>query len=292
MDIVFRYRAREISIQDIDFIKGVISAHYKKGRTYISKLLCKSWNWVQPNGRYKEYAARDLLLRLEEKGYIELPPRLKNNKDNLKERSYEQIPLFVKEDLSGVAGDYQDISIKKVSAEDEYLWSYFLHDYHYLGLPRLVGEYLKHIVYIKGQAAACLAWASAAWKIKSRDEYIGWDNTKKEKNLHLVVNNTRFLILPWIRVKYLASKVLAMSLSRLSADWYAAYNHPVYLAETFVDISRFKGTCYKAANWHYIGETAGSAKRGNEYRYHGQKKSIFLYPLDHNFRRLLNNDQG
>ena len=140
MDIVFRYRAREISIQDIDFIKGVISAHYKKGRTYISKLLCKSWNWVQPNGRYKEYAARDLLLRLEEKGYIELPPRLKNNKDNLKERSYEQIPLFVKEDLSGVAGDYQDISIKKVSAEDEYLWSYLLHDYHYLGLPRLVGE--------------------------------------------------------------------------------------------------------------------------------------------------------
>lgn len=292
MNIVFRYRAREISIDDIDFIKKTISEYYEKGRSYISRKICESWNWLQPDGKYKEYAARDLLLRLEEKGYIELPPRIKN-KNNTKERSYEQIPLFFRrEDLSGLAGDYQDISIKKVSAEDEYLWSYLLHHYHYLGLPRLVGEYIKHIAYIDDQAVGCLAWASAAWKIRSRDEHIGWDSRKKEKNLHLVANNTRFLILPWIRVKYLASKVLAMSLSRLRDDWEAVYNHPVYLAETFVDISRFKGTCYKAANWRYVGETAGSAKRGNEYKYHGLKKSIFLYPLDHNYRELLNDDQG
>lgn len=289
--IVFRYRSREFDAQDIAFIQAAITQHYAKGRSHISRVLCELWAWLQPNGKLKEYAARDLLLRLEEKGFIELPPRIKQ-KNNLKRKSFDQIPIFLKEQLTGSIGDYPGISTQWVSSQDSYLWDYLVHHYHYLGLPKIVGEHLRHLAFINGQVVACLAWASAAWKVKARDQLIGWGEPTKRRNLHLIANNTRFLILPWIKVKYLASKVLSLSLKRLSSDWQKTYAHPVYLAETFVDNTRFKGTCYQAANWHYVGQTKGSAKRGNTYRYHGQQKAIYLYPLHRNFRRLLNDDKG
>jgi hypothetical protein len=265
---VFRYRSRELTHQDIEDIRCAISRHYSRGRSHISRVLCQAWNWVQPNGKLKEYAARDLLLRLEEKGFVELPPRLRP-KNNLKKKSFGQRPLFKK-----------------------YLWGYLLHHYHYLGLPKLVGEYLRYLVYLDGQVVACLAWASAAFKVKSRDQYIGWNPATRRKRLHLVVNNARFLVLPWIRVKHLASKVLAMTLKGLNEDWQNAYHHRIYLAETFVDISRFQGTCYKAANWRFVGLTRGSAKKGNDYQFHGQSKAVYLYPLDRQFKKALTDDQG
>jgi len=253
--------------------------------------LCRHWNWVQPNGKLKEYPARDLLLRLEEKGFINLPPRF-NQKNNLKRNTYAQIPIFKKQDLTGIVGNYSKLTIQIVKQADSYLWNYLLHHYHYLGQPKLVGEHLKYLAYLDGQVVACISWASAAWKIKSREEFIGWDESTKRKKLYLIANNTRFLILPWIRVKHLASKVLALNLKRLSDDWQNIYNHRVYLVETFVDTSRFKGTCYKAANWQYIGQTSGSAKKGNNYLYHGQPKAVYLYSLHRKFRSLLNDDQG
>jgi hypothetical protein len=167
-----------------------------------------------------------------------------------------------------------------------------IHHYHYLGLPKLVGEHLKYLAYIDGQVVACLSFASAAWKVKHRDQFIGWEEPTKRKNLHLITNNTRLLIPSWIRVKCLASKVLSLTLRRLSRDWQQRYAHRVYLAETFVDISRFKGTCYRAANWQCVGQTKGSAKKGNEYRYHGQPKAIYLYPLHRHFRRYLVDEKG
>jgi len=289
--IVFRYRSRELASHDIDFIRSAISKYYSRGRSYISRVLCRHWNWVQPNGKLKEYPARDLLLRLEEKGFIKLPPRL-NQKNNVKHNTYAQIPIFKKQDLAGIVGNYSKLTIRIVKQADSYLWNYLLHHYHYLGQPKLVGEHLKYLAYLNGQVVACISWASAAWKIKSREEFIGWDKSTKRKKLYLIANNTRFLILPWIRVKHLASKVLALNLKRLSDDWQNIYNHRVYLVETFVDTSRFKGTCYKAANWQYVGQTSGSAKKGNDYLYHGQPKAVYLYPLHRNFRRLLNDDQG
>ena len=288
--IIFKYRSRQLTSKDIEFIKATIDKNYAKGRSKISRILCECWRWVQPNGKLKEYPARDLLLRLEEHGYIKLPPR-NNCNINLKQKSYEQIPLFIKKELCGKAGDYPDPVISLVS-QDRYLWEYLIHHYHYLGLSTLVGEHVRHIVFINDQVVACLAWASAAWKVRARDEFIGWDENVKRKNLYLIANNTRFLVLPWIRVKHLASKVLSQSLKRLTDDWQKKYEHPVYLAETFVDNARFKGTCYKAANWRYVGQTRGSAKKGNTYRYHGQPKSIYLYPLHRHFRRMLNDDQG
>lgn len=289
--IVFRYRLRELTYQDIDCIRSTISKHYSKGRSYISRVLCQEWDWVQPNGKLKEYAARDLLLRLEEKGFIELPPRLRP-KNNLKKKSFEQIPFFKKEPLEGLISRYDDLDIQTVTPGDDYLWGYLLHHYHYLGLPKLVGEHLRYIVYLDGQVVACLAWASAAFKVKSRDDYIGWAPRVRRERLYLIANNARFLVLPWIRVKYLASKVLAFTLKHLSDDWQKAYQHGIYLAETFVDVSRFQGTCYKAANWRYVGLTRGSSKKGNAYQFHGQSKAVYLYPLDRHFRRRLTDDQG
>lgn len=289
--IVFRYRGRELTNNDISFVRETIKKHYDKGRTPISRILCESWGWTQSNGKPKEYAARDMLLRLEEKGLIELPPRIRPN-NNLKKKSFDQIPLFNKNPLTGSAGDYPELHVQCLDTQNSYLWDYLIHHYHYLGLPTLVGEHLRYLAFIDGQVVACLAWASAAWKIKARDQFIGWDDIGKRKNLHLIANNTRFLILPWVRVKYLASRTLSLSLRRLNADWEKNYEHPLYLAETFVDISRFSGTCYKAANWIEVGLTKGSSKKGNDYQYHGQPKAIYLYPLHSHYRRFLLDDQG
>src|SRR4030042_1823240 len=287
--VVFRYRARQLDNQDIQFIRDLISEHFQRGRSYISQALCEAWLWVQPNGKLKECAARDLLLRLEEQGFIKLPERLRP-KNNLKKKSFDQIPLFVKEPIIGSVGDCDQLCVELVDSQDCYLWDYLVHHHHYLGLPKLVGEHLRYMVYTNGQAAACLSWASAAWRVKARDQFIGWDEETKRKNLHLVANNTRFLIPDWIKIQHLASRVLAFNFRRLSADWQKTYGHPVYFAETFVDLSRFKGICYRAANWIFVGQTSGSAKKGNAYLYHGQPKAICLYPLHRHFRRHLLDD--
>ena len=290
--ILFQYRSRKLHTDDIAFIKVLVDRHFLRGRSYISRELCTSWNWMQPNGKLKEYAARDLLLRLEEQGLVALPPRIRP-KNNLKPRVFEQIPLFVKRTLEGTITEYETLTIQVVKGHQEsYLWGYLLHHYHYLGNPKLVGEHIRHIVRIGNQVVACLGWASAAWKVKDRDRFIGWDETTKRTHLHLIASNVRFLIPPWVTIKHLASKVLSLALRRLSHDWKAVYGHPVYLAETFVDTSRFQGTCYQAANWLRVGKTQGSSKRGNTYRYHGQPKDLYLYPLHRNFRRFLAHDQG
>jgi hypothetical protein len=289
--IVFRYRSRELSQSDIDLIRDLIAKHYSKGRSHISRLLCRHWQWLQPNGKLKEFAARDLLLRLQERGIIELPPRLRP-KNNLKQKSFSQTPFFDNAPQDESVSSYACLRIKPVGTGDDYLWGYLLHHYHYLGRPKLVGEHLRYIVYLDGQPVACQAWASAAFKVKSRDDFIGWNPQTRKQRLHLVANNARFLILPWVRVKHLASKILAFNLRRLSDDWQKAYSHPIHLAETFVDTSRFHGTCYKAANWRYVGQTKGSGKKGNNYQFHGQSKAIYLYPLDRNFKRKLCDDQG
>ena len=289
--IVFRYRSRELTRQDVESICCTISRFYHKGRSYISRVLCEQWNWTQPNGKLKEYAARDLLLRLEEKCFVKLPPRLRP-KNNLKKKSFDQTPFFKKQPLHGSVNRYGALDIRLVDPHDDYLWGYLLDHYHYLGLARLVGEHRRYLAYLDGQVVACLAWASAAFKVQSRDDYIGWDPQTRRKRLHLVANNARFLVLPWIRVKHLASKVLALTLKRLSDDWQNAYGHRIYLAETFVDTSRFQGTCYKAANWRCVGLTRGSAKKGNRYQFHGHVKAVYLYPLDRHFKRWLTDDQG
>jgi hypothetical protein len=288
---VFRYRAREIRPQEIQDIQSLVSRFYDRGRTYISQAICEAWEWIQPNGKPKEYAARDLLLRLEERGIVKLPPRLRPD-NNGKRKEFAQIPLFDQNPMEGPLGRYGQPLLQLVGPADSYLWDYLVHHHHYLGRPRIVGEHLRYLAFLKGQVVACLGWASAAFKVADRDRFIGWDPETRRHNLPAVANNIRFLILPWIRIPHLASKLLALNLRRLSGDWQKAYGHPLYLAETFVDLSRFPGTCYQASNWIEVGRTKGSAKRGNDYHYHGQPKAIYLYPLHRHFRRKLADDPG
>jgi hypothetical protein len=289
-EVIFSYRNRQLDIKDIHLVQELIAQHYSLGRSHVARRLCEAWQWVQPNGQGKEFAARDLLLRLEEQGLITLPPRLRTKINRRKD--YAQIPLFRRDPLEGPIQQFGTLEVELLETQDGYLWDYLIQHYHYLGRPPLVGEHVRHLVRLQGQVVACLAWASAAWKVKSRDQFIGWDETSKRKNLYLLANNTRFLVLDWVRIKHLASKILAFSLHRLSADWQQRYGHPIVLAETFVDLSRFAGTCYRAANWLYVGQTQGSAKRGNAYHYHGQPKAVYLYPLTRRFRQVLQDDRS
>jgi hypothetical protein len=159
--------------------------------------------------------------------------------------------------------------------------------YHYLGYRQIVGNHIKYIAFAGDRPLACLGFGSAAWSVKPRDAFIGWNKETKRKNLHLVGNNTRFLILPWVSVKYLASKLLALCAKTISSDWLSLYHHPLYLLETFVDTERFPGTSYRAANWIPVGQTKGIAKKGHLHLPHGRIKDIYLYPLRRNFREKL-----
>jgi hypothetical protein len=143
------------------------------------------------------------------------------------------------------------------------------------------------MAYLDSRLVACLGWGSASWKVACRDSFIGWGTPLRKKNLSQVANNVRFLILPWVKVEHLASKVLAANIKRLAADWHSLYQESIVLLETFVDVARFQGTCYRAANWQYVGETRGIAKSGNDHCYHGQPKAVYLYPLAKDFRERL-----
>ncbi|MEE8305202.1 MAG: Druantia anti-phage system protein DruA [Candidatus Tectomicrobia bacterium] len=284
--VLFRYRGRDLTSEDLVQIRAAIDANYSRGRSYISRCLCKQWDWRQANGRIKEYAARDLLLRLEEAGHIELPPRLRV-KNNHKSPSFERKPAFELRPLGGQVNAFPAPELREAHGEEAYLWDYLIVHHHYLGNPKLVGEHLKQLIYLDGQVVGCLGWASAAFKVADRDRWIGWSQEARRCRLHLLANNVRFILLPWVRVKHLASKVLAQSVRGLSAQWEARYGHALVLAETFVETGRFAATCYRAANWQAVGQSRGHAKQGNRYRCHGVAKAHYLYPLRWDWRSVL-----
>jgi len=232
-------------------------------------------------------ACREVLLTLKRKGLITLPPRFNSANNDKRNRS---IP-FVEIDqtpLQGKPSELPPVKLKLVrNTKLEPLYNSLVHQHHYLGYRQIVGSHLKYIAFIDDRPVACLGWGSAAWSVKSRDSFIGWDKPTKEKNLHFIANNTRFLILPWISVKYLASKTLAINARRISDDWSKIYNHPLHLLETFIEKNRFKGTCYKAANWTCVGQTKGTTKRGHDHLFHGNIKDVYLYPFRKDFRKKL-----
>jgi len=280
-------RKRTITEKDIPPIQATVNCHWDKGRKHISRVLCQEWNWRQPNGRLKDMACRELLLTLKRKGLISLPPRLYSANNEKRNRS---IPVVEIEQtpLEGTPSHFEPVRLQLVrNTSFEQLYNSLIQQYHYLGYRQIVGNHLKYMAFIGEQPVACLGWGSAAWSVKSRDSLIGWDKATKENNLHFVANNTRFLILPWISVKFLASKILALNAKRISHDWLTIYNHSLYLLETFVEKDRFKGTCYKAANWIRVGQTKGTAKRGHDHLFHGNIKDVYLYPLRKNFRKRL-----
>lgn len=283
-------RGKSINDADLAQIKQTAEQYWDKGRTFISRELCKEWNWRQHNGLLKDQVCRILLNRLEEKQLIKLPPR-KGGGTQGKKRYYippAEAPDFPATALSGRIDDFSALELKMVRrTPEEALWNYLVHKYHYKSYKIIVGAHLKYIAYLDNQPIACLAWSSTVFRIQCRDQFIGWDNETRSKNNRFIINNSRFLILPWIQVKNLASHLLGVSARRISQDWQEFYGYPVHLLETFVEKDRFAGTCYKAANWRCVGATKGHAKKNKKFYYHGQVKDVYLYPLDSDFRRQL-----
>jgi hypothetical protein len=268
-------RKRTITDADIVQIQATVDALWNQGRKHISKVLCRQWNWFQP------------LLTLNRKGLITLPPRLTSANNEKRNRTIPAVNID-RSPFQKKLANLGFVDLKSVrNTKLEPLYNSLIQQHHYLGYRQIVGNHLKYIAFIDDRPVACLGWGSAAWKVKSRDTFIGWDPKTRKENLHFIANNTRFLILSWVSVKYLASKILALNARRISDDWLNTYNYPLYLLETFIERDRFKGTCYKAANWILTGQTKGTAKKGHMHVTHGNIKDVYLYPLRKDFRKKL-----
>ena len=283
---------REIGPHELATINELIRTNGDRGRTYISKQLCLIWNWRLSNGQLKDIACRDLLRRLEKRGLIKLPPPLgAARRPGYKNKT--SLPKdFVSKPLSQSLQDFSSIDIEMVrGGPQECLYNALIGTYHYLGYHQGAGEQLKYIIYGDGQVLAALGFGGAAFKAAARDRLIGWDKEAREAHLVKIVNNNRFLILPWIRVAHLASHILGHISRRIRSDWQDYYKRDIVLLETFVEQSRFKGTCYKAANWRCIGQTTGRGRNDRYSRNVVPIKDIYIYPLDRHYQKILRGDR-
>lgn len=287
METTLILRGRQVTPDDLTFIQSLIKDHWQRGRKFISQQLCRHWQWYQPNGNLKDMACREILLRLERINLIQLPPSLSDANNARRNRSIP-LPEIAETPLEGKLSTLGPLELKLVRHTPlEPLYNSLIHHYHYLGYRQIVGAHLKYMAFLNGQIVACLGWGSPAWRVACRDQFIGWPDPIKEQNLHKIAQNTRFLILPYIKIPHLASKLLSLNIKNIRQAWPTYYGHPLYLLETFVDQSRFKGTSYKAANWIYVGQTKGFNKKGYGSTYHGIIKDVYLYPLVKHFRRFL-----
>lgn len=282
------YRGRAISSEDIFYIREMIAAHPGESRRTLSKKLCEAWQWRQANGALRDMVCRSLLLVLDRAGHIELPPVKFVPHNPLARRARPEPVLIDTTQREGKLRQIQPLEFMQVRRSgDEPLFNSLIEQHHYLGYEQPVGEHLKYLVWSQGRPVACVAWSSAPRHIGARDRYIGWDQRARRRNIHLIAYNTRFLILPWVRVNHLASHILGRMAARISGDWQSMYGHPIYFLETFVDPERFRGTCYRAANWVVMGATTGRGKQSNSYVPNRSIKQVLGYPLTKRFRELL-----
>jgi hypothetical protein len=288
MPVDLRYRGRTVTAEDIVFIRRFIAENPSMSRRKLSAKLCEAWQWKQANGALCDMVCRGLLLMLHRTGEIELPATRQTSLNPFVQRNKPQPVLIDTSALNGGLTDIRPISLQQVRrTSDEPLFNSLMEQHHYLGYEQPVGEHLKYLVWAQGRPIACMAWSSAPRHLGSRDRYIGWSADARRRNIRFIAYNTRFLILPWVRVPHLASHILGRVAAALSADWERMYSHPVYFAETFIDPGRFRGTCYRAANWVLMGRTTGRGKASNSYIPNRSIKEVLGYPLTPRFRELL-----
>lgn len=282
------YRHRVITDADVSFIRDLIAAHPAASRRELSKLLCQAWNWVQPNGVPRDMVCRGLMLKLHRAGLVQLPPVRQIPRNPLVERNQPARVAVDSEPLVAQLHAIQPLQFLQVRrTREEPLFNSLLEQYHYLQYAQPVGESLKYLVYAGTRPLACVAWSSAPRHLGSRDRFIGWSAAARRQNIRLLAYNTRFLILPWVSVPHLASHILGRMAKLVPADWVAVYRHPVYFLETFVDPQRFRGTCYRAANWVCLGRTTGRGNNAPTKAVRVPIKEVLGYPLCRDFRQRL-----
>ena len=285
MAIEWKYRGRVFNLSDIESIRRLIAASPEASRWALSRKLCEAWNWKQANGALRDMVCRGLLLMLERAGEIELPPVRRHPPG----KPARPEPVIADDrPVCGRLSDLGPLTIEQVRrTPQEALFNGLIEQYHYLSYEQPVGEHLKFLAWAQGRPIACLAWSSAPRHLGGRDRYIGWSAEARRCNIRFIAYNTRFLILPWVRVEHLASHLLGRMAKLVPHDWQRLYAHPIYWLETFVDTSRFRGTCYRAANWQVIGTTAGRGHRAPTFEQTRPVKQMLGLPLNAKFREIL-----
>ena len=275
-------QGRTLRPEDVALIRDWLQAHPESNRTQLSRELCVAWSWRNAAGRLKDMAARSLLLKLEARGQIHLPPRRTASVNGLRNRhvcpiEHDQSPM------EASLRSLQPVRVQPVTetSSEGRLFQFLLQRYHYLGHRNCVGENMKYLARDRqDRPLACLLFGSAAWQAAGRDQWLGWSAEQRRRDLNLLTNNTRFLILAWVRVRHLASHLLGQATARLSADWQQKYGHPIYLVESFVEQPRFAGTCYRAAGWIAVGLTTGRTRNDKGLEPRTARKAIYLKVLN------------
>ncbi len=288
MEALLTYRGQRVTAEDAAFIRQLIEKNPGDSRWVLSRKLCQAWGWRQSNGALRDMVCRGLMLALDRAGHIQLPARRRTPLNPLVQRQ-KPVPLAIdSHPLQGPLSQILPLEIQQVRRTPlEKLCNSLIDQYHYLGYVQPVGEHLKYLVSFQQRPVAGLIFSSAPRHIGCRDRFIGWTPQVRRKNIHLLAYQSRFLILPWVRVAHLASHLLGRLSKVLAGDWQRVYQHPVYFLETFVDLERFRGTCYQAANWIYLGQTTGRGKDDQTHRPNRSRKAVFGYPLCRDFRRRL-----
>jgi hypothetical protein len=286
--VVVIYRGRCVTSEEIACILRLLQDRPELSRWKLSRELCQLWQWKQANGALRDMVCRGLLLKLHRAGEIQLPAIKRPVRNRIAERARPPHVAMEERPWEGSLCELQPlefIEVRRTPAEA--LFNSLLEQHHYLGYQRPVGEHLKYLVKALGRPIACLAWSSAPRHLKLRDRYLGWSDLARERNVHLLAYNARFLILPWIRVPHLASHLLGSMARIISVDWQRIYAHPIYWLETFIDTSRFQGTCYRAANWIEIGMTQGRGHRAPTFAQTRPIKKMLGLPLHRRYREIL-----
>ena len=290
-------QGRQIGAAELDQIRHLLASHPDWSRRRLSEELATVWDWRNGAGQLKDMAARSLMLKLEQRGWLKLPPRRRTPSNRMRQKRLPQLGLALAQaPVTGPLKELLPLQITECSHADKAsgqraLFDALLHQHHYLSHRGSVGENLQYLVRdTRARPLACVLFGAAAWQCAARDRYIGWESWARAQHLHLIANNTRFLVLPWVvGVAHLAGHILSRIIQRLSADWQAKYGHRVYLLETFVQADRFTGTAYQAANWVRVGQTKGRTRqdRPDGTWHKAAIKDVYLYPLHRRFRQYL-----
>jgi len=289
METLLRYRGRAVTPSDVHFIRELIATHPEQSRRALSQTLCNAWDWRQANGAPREMVCRGLMLALWRAGHIELPAVRRRPPNPLSVRTRPQPIAVDSTPLQLSLRELGPLSFAQVRrTPEEASFNSLLEAHHYHGYSQPVGEQLKFMVYAGTRPVALFAWSSAPRHLGPRDRFLGWSPEGRRQNIGAIAYNTRYLILPWVQVEHLASHLLGRMTRQLSSEWQRVYGHPVHFAETFIDRSRYRGTCYRAANWIYLGQTQGRGKDDLTHRANRTLKDVLGLPLCQDFRgRLL-----